>query len=115
MTNALNPQMIVVAREARQMSQAALAKTANIPQARLSRCEAGLTDIDDTQLSAVARELDVPVEFFFQSDRVFGFGSSCFFHRKRSRMAIGDLRAIQARLNIFRFQLTRLLRGVEIE
>lgn len=62
----------------------------------------------------MAAVLDFPTTFFSQADRVFGFGSPCFYHRTRTRMPVGDLRQIQARLNIFRFHVTRLVRGMRL-
>lgn len=111
----VNPEMLIVAREARGMTQAELAVAVAVSQTKISKYEAGLLRVSENDLASLSLALDFPREFFFQSDKVYGFGSSCFYHRKRMRMPVTELRKIQAQLNIFRFHLTRLLRGVEIE
>ncbi len=115
MDNRINPEMLVLAREARGVTQSELARQLACSQARISKYESGLLDVSPEDCSAIAHILDFPTEFFHQTDKVYGFGSSCFYHRKRTRMPVAELRQIQARLNIFRFHVTRLLRNVEIE
>jgi Zn-dependent peptidase ImmA (M78 family) len=110
----VNPQMIIVARESQGMSQSELAARSGIRQPTLSKYEAGLLEVSDTDLMRLANALQFPAQFFEQTDRVYGFGGACFYHRKRRRLAIGELRRIQAKLNVFRFQLHRLLRGVDV-
>ena len=111
----INPAMLTVAREARGMTQAELAVAVAVSQAKISKYEAGFLRVSDNDVAAFSLALDFPPEFFFQTDKVYGFGSSCFYHRKRMRMPVTELRKLQARLNIFRFHVTRLMRGVEIE
>ena len=114
MAEKVNPQMLVVARESRGLTQALVAEQIGVNQATLSKYESGLLNVADDDLAALANFLDFPISFFFQTDRVCGFGSACFYHRKRARMPVAELRRIQAWLNIFRFHTTRLLRGVEV-
>ena len=114
MPDRVNPEMVVLAREARALTQSELASRIGCSQAKLSKYESGLLVVSDEDRVALARELEFPEAFFFQTDRVYGFGSPCFYHRKRTRMPVADLRRIQARLNIFRFHVARLLRAVEI-
>src|SRR5262245_51815564 len=115
MSDRINPEMIVVAREARGLTQTQLAERLDASQARVSKWEAGIIAPSSDDIAALTSALDYPAEFFMQTDRVYGFGSPCFYHRKRTRMPVGDLRRIQARLNIFRFHVTRLVRGIAIE
>lgn len=111
---AVNPQMIAVAREASGLTQGQLADRLSVSQAKISKYESGLLSVSENDLINLAKELDVPESFFSQTDKVYGFGSLCFYHRKRQRMPVGQLRCIQAKMNIFRFQVTRFLRGIEI-
>ena len=112
MPDRINPEMIVLAREACAFTQCALASRIGCSQAKLSRYESGLLIVSDEDLAALARELEFPATFFSQTDKVYGFGSPCFYHRKRTRMPVADLKKLQARLNIFRFNVTRLLRAL---
>jgi Zn-dependent peptidase ImmA (M78 family)/transcriptional regulator with XRE-family HTH domain len=114
MAEKVNPAMLIVAREARGLTQAQLAERIGRSQAKVSKFEAGLLNVPDDDLASIARELEFPEAFFCQTDNVYGFGSPCFYHRRRTRMPVADLRQIQARLNIFRFHVTRLLRGAEV-
>jgi Zn-dependent peptidase ImmA (M78 family)/DNA-binding XRE family transcriptional regulator len=115
MAEDVNPDMIVVAREARGLTQSALADRIGVSQGTISKYESGLRRVSDEDAAAIAKELRFPLRFFAQTDRVYGFGSTCFYHRKRQRMPVGQLRRLQAQLNIFRFQVVRLTRGIEIE
>lgn len=115
MNNDVNPAMIVVAREARGITQSQLAKLIGVSQGKISKYESGILPVTEEDAVAIGRELEFPRRFFSQTDRVYGFGSTCFYHRKRQKMPIGQLRQLQAQLNIFRFQVKRLVRGVEIE
>jgi len=110
-----NPEMLVVAREARGFTQAQLADAVQISQGKVSKYESGALAISDNDLAILSETLGFPKGFFGQTDRVYGFGSTCFYHRKRQKMPIGRLRMLQAQLNIFRFQVARLVRGIEIE
>jgi len=111
----INRRMLTVARESRGMTQTGLAAELGVNQSTYSRHESGATVISDGDLRAAAGILDYPIEFFWQQDAVYGFASPVFYHRKSSRLSVGDLRVIQAKLNIFRFHATRLLPGVNIE
>ncbi len=111
----VNPDMLVVAREARGLSQSALAERIGVTQGKVSKYESGMLSVTDEDAAAIAAALLFPTRFFAQTDQVYGFGSTCFYHRKRQRMPIKQLRQLQAQLNIFRFQVLRLIRGIEIE
>src|ERR1700733_9559023 len=109
MTNP-NHEMVVLARESRGMRQEQLARAIGTTQAYVSKYENGMLRIPQDILTSLCRVLNYPPDFFFQTDAVFGFGSSCFYHRKRKSIAPTDLRKLQAKLNVFRIQLAKLLR-----
>ncbi|MFH1924334.1 MAG: XRE family transcriptional regulator [Planctomycetota bacterium] len=111
----VNPDMLAIAREGRGFTQSGLADQIGISQSKYSKYESGNLVVSDEDLSSIARVLDFPAGFFCQSDAVYGFASPVFYHRKRARLSVGSLRVIQARLNIFRFHVNRLIRGVEVE
>ena len=83
--NKVNPDMIVVARESRELTQGALAGKLSITQATLSKYETGMLTVSDDHLSALARVLDYPDEFFSQEDQVRWVGSGCMYNRNGSR------------------------------
>lgn len=110
----VNPQMIVLARESRGMTQAQLAKAVNLSQAEISRYESDMRNVSDEHLERIADVLDYPRAFFYQQGQRYGLGSSGFYHRKRKTVPARDLNKINARLNILRFMVDRLLEGVDI-
>lgn len=115
MSETFNPEMLVLARESEGVTQSQLARLVSMVQGSISKIESGMLGITDEQLKAIAEELDFPIAFFFQPDTVYGYGSSCYYHRKRQNIPVSDLRKILAQINILRIQLTKLLRGAEIE
>jgi Zn-dependent peptidase ImmA (M78 family)/DNA-binding XRE family transcriptional regulator len=110
-----NPEMVVLARESRGMTQEELAKSISVTQAYVSKYENGFLRIPDDVLTLISNVLDYPKEFFFLTDPVFGFGSSCFYHRKRKAIPMSELRRLQAKTNVLRIQLWRLLKGATIK
>lgn len=97
------------------MTQAALARAMNVQQGTISKIEAGLLNPSEDMIVRLVRTLRYPREFFFQSDRVHGFGSSVFYHRKRQNLPQSILRKLHADMNIRRFHITRLLRSASVE
>jgi Zn-dependent peptidase ImmA (M78 family)/DNA-binding XRE family transcriptional regulator len=109
----VNPAMVTLAREARAMTQTALAKAAGLSQGHISKVESGVTDLTVEGLEAISTVLRYPPMLFMQTDRIAG--TSCLHHRKRESMPLLRLRAIHAQINLTRMQTTRLLHGIEIE
>lgn len=114
-TKRVNPEMITLAREAAGLTQAELAVAAGMSQGKLSKYESGLLEVSHDDAEALARAMNCEAELLFQTDRIYGLGSSSLFHRQRQSAPMAVQRQIQARINILRMQVDRLLRGVEIE
>jgi len=110
-----NPEMIVLAREARGLTQKALADQAGVSQPHLSRYESGLTPVPDEQMARIADALDYPLEFFCHQESVAGFGLSFYFHRKRFAATVLDTKKVHARLNKLAMEIARLTASIEIE
>lgn len=110
-----NPEMLIVARESRGLTQSQLASKASIPQSSISKFENGILELTGERLAKIAAALDYPVHFFFRSEQIYGFRSPCFYHRKRVSLPIHKLKEIQARMNVLRFQAMAILQGIEIE
>jgi Zn-dependent peptidase ImmA (M78 family)/DNA-binding XRE family transcriptional regulator len=111
---AVRPELIVLAREARGLTQSKLAAALDISQGHLSKIEGGLLPVSEAILDRLAEVLDYPPQFFALSEPIYGPGASEFFHRKRSAMSTRLLARLHARINIRRMQLSRLLPAVEI-
>jgi Zn-dependent peptidase ImmA (M78 family)/transcriptional regulator with XRE-family HTH domain len=109
-----NSEMLILAREFRGFTQTELATKISATQATVSKIEAGLLSPEGF-LGKFSDALTFPIEFFQQSDRVFGFNSTVFFHRKRQALPDKILRRLHASMNIVRMRVHRLLRSASDE
>ncbi len=111
----VNPDMILLGRELRGLSQSQLAKASSISQAVLSRYETGARDCTQQDIERLSSTLNLPVQFFYRTGRIYGPESSSLFHRKRQSVPAGTLRTIYAHLNKVRLDVERLLQAVDME
>lgn len=109
-----NSEMLILARESREMSQSELAEKVRLPQTIISRLEGGLTTPTNQQVGDLASALLYPLELFYQEDRIFGFNASVFFHRKKADIPARTLRRIHAVLNFTRMHIGRLMLSTSI-
>ncbi len=107
--------MVRLAREARGLTQTALASEAGVSQAYISQVENGDREPDPVQTDRIAEALDRPVTFFTQADPITRGGISDFYHRKRSTAGKRDLNQIHAGANVLRMEIARLLELVDVE
>jgi len=109
-----NYEMLVVGRESRGLSQKELATKLNISAAQLSRIEVGLRSVKDNELKQnICDVLKYPIEFFSQSQPVYGIGVSELFHRKRHNISDRLLNKIYAQIYLRSTELGKLLRSVD--
>jgi Zn-dependent peptidase ImmA (M78 family)/DNA-binding XRE family transcriptional regulator len=113
MTERFNRDMLMVARAARGFTQDELAKQAGVTQALISKIENGLTlDPTSDTVSALARALEFPEDFFYSSEKPHGLPP--FHFRKRASLGSKALAKIEADINIRRIHLDRLLKSFEL-
>jgi Zn-dependent peptidase ImmA (M78 family)/transcriptional regulator with XRE-family HTH domain len=115
MADRYNHSMVTLARDSRSLTQTELAIRLGIPQGTVSKIESGAMLIPQELIEKISRELDYPEAFFLQTDAVYPFGSSTFYHRKLQSVTTGVLRKIEAKVNIYRFHITRLLRATDLD
>jgi Zn-dependent peptidase ImmA (M78 family)/transcriptional regulator with XRE-family HTH domain len=112
----LNHEMIVLAREYRNLTQEQLARSVTVSQATIAKIEGGLSrDVATHLIQRIAASLEFPVEFFYQTGERLSFGSSSYYCRKRSDITAADRRRISGIVNLFRLSLKRLLNAVDLE
>jgi Zn-dependent peptidase ImmA (M78 family)/transcriptional regulator with XRE-family HTH domain len=111
----LTPEMVVLARESRGMTQKDLAEKLNISQGRLSKIEAGQSPASKQVVRDLCAHLDYPEGFFSQECRVFGPSTSEFYHRKRKATSAREIARIHAQINIRTAHVSRLLKSAELE
>src|SRR5690349_9594406 len=104
----VNPEMLVLARESRGLSQAELSEAIGVAQGKISKYEHGLLDVSPEDLRAIARALNYEAEFFYQRDKVYTLGSSFIFHRQRKATPARVQKRMEAYSNVLRLQLERL-------
>lgn len=110
----INPEMITLGRNIRKYSQKDLAEKINITQGKLSKIEAGLLKITESDINAISKALNFPCEFFSQNERIYGLGISIMYHRKKRALSIKDLKAIEGLAHLRHLQIKKLLEAVEI-
>jgi Zn-dependent peptidase ImmA (M78 family)/transcriptional regulator with XRE-family HTH domain len=111
----INPEMIVLARESRGMTQGELAESIGVSQGKVSKYEHGLLQVSEDDLEKISKVLGYTIEFFFQIDKVYGLGHSMLFHRQRQDVPVLVQKRIQGEVNISRMQVERLLLSAEVE
>lgn len=111
----VNPEMVRLARESKELTQTDLARLLGVPQSKISKIEAALLEPSGSELERLARLLDRPIEFFTWTDPVYGFATYEMFHRRRQKVGVRTLTRNHAEMNIRQMQLERLLRSAEIE
>jgi Zn-dependent peptidase ImmA (M78 family)/transcriptional regulator with XRE-family HTH domain len=108
-----NADMLKLARDAREFTQADLAKAAGVTQALVSKIENGLIgQLSDDTVEKLALAVKFPPTFFYQKERIVGFPH--FHFRKRAKLGIKATAHIGAIINIRRQHITKLLRSYEI-
>ncbi len=107
-----NPDMLKLARDVRELTQAELADKSGLTQALISKLEHGLiTQPGDEVVISLTKTLRFPHEFFYQSEKALGFPH--FHYRKRAKLKAKPLARIRAAINIRRMHIAKLLRSYE--
>ena len=106
--------MVSLAREFRELTQTDLAELLGVKQGAISKVEGGITKLSKELLAGLSRVLDLPCRFFYQTDRVFGLGTHAYVYRKRQRISAQVRKRIEARVNLLRMHVDRLLQSVDI-
>lgn len=112
----INHEMVVLAREYRNLTQEELARLVKVSQGSISKIEGNIaSDTSDDLVKRIASVLNFPVEFFHQPGERLGFGSSSFYYRKRAVMTAADRKRISGVVNLLRILVKKLLNSVELE
>ena len=115
MSERFNPEMLQLARELRGWTQSELATRSGLTQGYISMLEHGTKEASREKLEVLANTTSFPIEFFFQQETYTGLGLSVFFYRKKASAQVGQIRLLQAEVNLRRIQVARLLRGLEVK
>lgn len=108
-----NPDMIVLAREYRGLTQTKLAKlTPSVSQGNLSRMEKGKLTISENALSEISSALKFPISFFYKKSVKTPI--SDFYYRKRQTIPKKKLSLLEAKLDLIRTSIDTLLDEVDL-
>lgn len=110
----VNPNMMVLAREARGLSQKVLSKRLGVPQSRISMIEMGVRPVPKPLLAQLSEVLDYPEHFFFQEGQLYGVEIAEVFHRKRRNVPKYTLARIYALMEIRLRHISALLRSLDV-
>lgn len=110
MANSVNPNMIVLAREARGMTQQELGEKIRLHKANVSRLENGDTSVNEETLAALSDVLGYPPQFFFQPGNIIPVNLS---YRKRQIVPVKLINPIEAQINIIRRHVQFITRAME--
>jgi len=109
----INPQMVILARQSRGMTQTSLATSLGWNQGVVSKVENGLEPLSDERLKALAGILDYPVHFFARQSAVDGPGLTEVYHRKLARASATTLHKMHAEAVIRRYEIRELLKSFD--
>ncbi|MDP3146021.1 MAG: ImmA/IrrE family metallo-endopeptidase [Bacteroidota bacterium] len=107
----INPKMLMLAREARGLTQLELADQAGINRSNISRFEQEFTGFTDDVLEKLIRALRFPENFFLQDQEILPPA----LYRRRDKVPSKALSFIDANINIYRLNLQRLMEAMKIE
>jgi Zn-dependent peptidase ImmA (M78 family)/DNA-binding XRE family transcriptional regulator len=109
---ALNPGMVILAREIRGLTQAEVAQRVGCTQGTLSKVENGQLDPSTELVADLCRFLCFPRQFFFYPLRYKHLPMT--FFRKRLRVSSALVKTITARINLVRLHTELLSRSAKL-
>ncbi len=112
MLELINPDMLILARESRGLSQSELAKKIGISQGKLSKAEKGEQGLPDDVFHKLSLNLDYPKKFFFQKTPAAPV--SHYYYRKRISIAQKVMMQIESIVKVFRQNVDSLTEAVEL-
>lgn len=113
MNHNVNPNMVILARESRSMTQGQLAVSLGITQGKLSKIEHGLLSVSKEEVKSLSETLGYPETFFFETGEKYTFGLN--YYRKHKGLSKTLLMQIKATINIIRIHvLNKLLSSYEL-
>ncbi len=111
-----NPDMLLLARDYRSITQGALAKDLGIGQGTLSKIENGMHFPDEELVKKISNVVKFPVNFFFTQGRAYGQPLSIHpLWRKSASVSVKSLNKMTAELSMRISHLKALFRSVELE
>lgn len=108
-TEKVNPKMLALAREARGYSQAELAEKSGVSRSNISRFEQESIQMSDELIKKILGVLKFQESFFYTDTDILPPA----LYRRRDKVAAKTLTAIDANINIYQMNITRLLQAIQ--
>jgi Zn-dependent peptidase ImmA (M78 family)/DNA-binding XRE family transcriptional regulator len=108
----INSKMLVLAREARGYTQKELCELLGITQGSLSKIEKGIQSSSVENIEKFCNVLKYPESFFYQQDNIYN--PDLIYYRRRIAVKKKVLLKAEAKLNIVRMNIEKLLSSVEL-
>jgi len=102
--------MLTLAREASQLSQAELAGLVKTIQANVNRWEQGTQTVNEDSFTALLKALPFTAEFYTLQAEL----PPPTFYRKREKIAAKIMDSVDANMNIYRIQISKLLSAYDL-
>ncbi|CAN5283037.1 XRE family transcriptional regulator [soil metagenome] len=109
---AANPTMVMLAREAKGLSQADLANALGVNQGTVSRFESGDIPVPPETVAVLADVLEQSESLFYEKLEFQEL--PLVFYRRRVKVRSATLKAIRARMNFVRMRVRRLLKSADV-
>jgi Zn-dependent peptidase ImmA (M78 family)/DNA-binding XRE family transcriptional regulator len=106
-----NPDLLILGRESRGLTQMALAQRLGVSQSTLSRLEDGYLPFPEDLSKNLERELCYPLSFYQR--KAYREGARPTFYRKYASLPNSVLKEVVARLNVLKLQISKLLQRCE--
>jgi Zn-dependent peptidase ImmA (M78 family) len=112
MKEQVNPKMIHLAREYRELTQKDLAALLGVTPGVVSKMEGDILAVSDAMLTKLSAALRLPKHFFFEPANIYPLG--VHFYRKAKGIPQKTLTAIKAEVNIDSMRIDKLLDATQI-
>jgi Zn-dependent peptidase ImmA (M78 family)/transcriptional regulator with XRE-family HTH domain len=107
----INPKMLALAREARGYSQMDLAEVSGVSRSNISRFEQESVQMSPDKINKLFAALKFQESFFYTDTDIL----PAALYRMRDKVAVKTLMQIDANINLYQMNLTRLLNAVQFE
>ena len=109
-----SPELLVLARRSREMTQTRLAKLSGLSPTSVSRYENGTLPVASGALFRIAAALDYPIKFFLRKPTLIGAAGGAVFHRKQQSLPVRKLYQAHALAETRRLEITTMLNSLDV-
>lgn len=109
-----NPEMLILARRSRELTQSQLGKLSALSAASVSRYEMGTLPVSEENLSRISAALNYPVTYFCRTPTLIGAMGGAIFHRRQQSLPTRKLYGAHALAETRRLEITTMVNSLDI-